>query len=306
MLKKVRSLWGLALAVLLALAVSQLPGCGGGGSSPPTGTLKVGLTDAQSDNFAHVFITIKEVRVVPAGLESAEDSDPRLPVIATFAVPLQVDILQLRFLQKTLGEAVLPAGNYNQVRLVLIPNEGNNLANYVELNTGGKFALDTNSGVKSGLKVVGKINVRAGVINAIAVDFDPNTAIVITGSTPSNQKYILKPTGIRIVRLATPLPELELGTSTSFGSLTGYVSTLGNWSTATVSVVPQASSTAIAAGSIFANATSGGPRVPFSAFVPSGTYRVHVDASGFLPYSTPLQTVTAGNSTAVSIIDLLK
>ncbi|WP_279384288.1 DUF4382 domain-containing protein [Geotalea toluenoxydans] len=123
MLKKVRSLWGLTLAVLLALAVSQLPGCGGGGSSTPTGTLKVGLTDAQSDAFANVFITIKEVRVVPAGLENAKDDDARLPVVATFTTPRKIDILTLRFVQEALGEVVLPAGKYNQIRLVLAPNE---------------------------------------------------------------------------------------------------------------------------------------------------------------------------------------
>lgn len=298
MLKKLRSLWGLALAVLLSLAVSQLPGCGGGGSSTPTGTLKVGLTDAQSDAFANVFITIKEVRVVPAGLENAKDDDARLPVVATFTTPRKIDVLTLRFVQEALGEVVLPAGKYNQIRLVLAPNEGQNTANYVVLKTGQTIPLDTPSGQQSGLKIVGKIDIKAGVINAIVIDFDPNAAIVITGSNQSNQKYILKPTGIRIVQSGDVY--------NSFGSLTGYVSTLGNWSTATVSVVPQASSTAIAAGSIFANATSGGSRVPFSAFVPSGTYRVHVGASGFLPYSSPLQTVTTGNPTAVGIIQLLK
>lgn len=298
MLKNVRSLWGLTLAVLLALAVSQLPGCGGGGSSTPTGTLKVGLTDAQSDAFANVFITIKEVRVVPAGLENAKDDDAQLPVVATFATPRKIDILTLRFVQEALGEVVLPAGKYNQIRLVLAPNEGQNTANYVVLKTGQTIPLDTPSGQQSGLKIVGKVDVKAGVINAIVIDFDPNTAIVITGSNQNNQKYILKPTGIRIVQSGDVY--------NSFGSLTGHVSTLGNWSTATVSVVPQTSSTAIAAGSIFANATSGGPRVPFSSFVPSGTYRVHVDASGFLPYSSPLQTVTTGNPTAVGIIQLLK
>lgn len=293
MFKSVKGLWGLALVILLALAVSQLPGCGGGGGTTPTGTLKVGITDAVTQNYSSVFISIKQVRVVPAGLENANDDDARLPVVATFDTPKKIDILRLKFVQEALGEVVLPAGRYNQIRLVLAANQGQNLANYAILKTGETVALDTPSSQQSGLKIVGKIDVKAGIINAVVIDFDPNTAIVV-----NNQKYILKPTGIRIVQSGDVY--------NSFGSLTGSVSTLGNWSTATVSVVPQASSTAIAAGSIFANATSGGPQVPFSAFVPGGTYRVHVDANGFRPYSSPLQTVTTGNSTAVGIIQLLK
>ena len=127
-----------AVFLLAALAIAQLPGCGGGGGgAAPTGTPQVSLTDKQSDAFANVFITIKEVRVVPTGLENADDSDPRLPVIATFTNPQPIDILTLRFQQQLLGSVVIPAGSYNQVRLILAPNPTGQgtPANYVILKS---------------------------------------------------------------------------------------------------------------------------------------------------------------------------
>jgi hypothetical protein len=292
---KVISLVGVFL--LAALAVAQLPGCGGG-SAAPTGTLQVGLTDKQSDAFANVFITIKEVRVVPAGLENADDSDPRLPVIATFTNPQPIDILTLKFQQQLLGSVVIPAGSYNQVRLILEPNptgQGSDPVNYLTMKTAPtvKIPLNTPSAQQSGLKVLGRFEVKPGIINAILLDFDPNTAIVDRG----NGDFNLKPTGIRIVQLA--------GLLTSFGSLSGtVVSTFKDFSSASVSVVPQGSTGAIAAGTVFSNLSGSRWEGPFTSFVPGGSYRVHVLAKGFAPYSSQMQTVSAGSDTPLGEIFL--
>jgi hypothetical protein len=305
MSRKLCKVFSLAGVFLLAvLAIAQLPGCGGGGGggATPTGTLQVGLTDKQSDAFANVFITIKEVRVVPAGLENAADNDSRLPVIVTYNTPRTVDILTLRFQQELLGTIVLPVGTYKQVRLILEsnpPGQGSEPVNYLTLKTAPtvKMPLKTPSAQQSGLKVLGGFEVKPGIINAILLDFDPNTAIVDTGSSDNNQKFILKPTGIRLVQSATPL--------TNFGSLSGTVaSTFKDWSSATVSVVPQAGVNAIAAGTIFSNLSSNRWVGQFSAFVPGGAYRVHLLAKGFIPYSSPLQTVSAGIDTPLGEIFL--
>lgn len=294
--RKVIVLAGVAL--LAAAAIAQLPGCGGGGGSTASGTLRVGLTDAQSDAFQSVVVAIREIRVVPAGMENAQDGDPGLPVVATFATPHTVDILTLRFQQDILGTITLPAGSYSQVRLILAPNppgQGSDPVNYLTLKSDPavKIPLTTPSAQQSGLKVVGRFTVKPGVINAILLDFDPNTAIVARG----NGAYNLKPTGIRIVQPATPL--------TAFGSLTGtIVSTFRDFSSATVSVVPQGSATAVAAGTVFSNLSAGRWVGPFSAFVPDGTYRVHVQARGFVPYSSPARTVAAGSETALGELPL--
>lgn len=290
--------------LLAGLLAFQLPGCGGGGGggvvSTPTGTLQVGLTDKNSDNYQNVVIAIREIRVVPAGRENAADNDPGLPVIAAFDPPYTVDILTLRFVQDLLGSAVIPAGSYNQVRLILAPNPngaGAEPLNYLTLKTDPttKIPLTTPSGQQSGLKVLGKYTVRAGAINAILIDFDPNTAIVVRG----NGDYNLKPTGIRIVQLSSPLYN-------DFGTLSGTViSTFRDFSSATVSVVPQGSPNPVAAGTAFSNFSSGRWEAPFTSFVPGGSYRVHVQAKGFQLYSSSLQSVSPGAETPVGNLELV-
>lgn len=291
-LKQICSLVGVLL--LAAVVLGQLPGCstdGGGSAASSTGTLQVGLTDKQSDAFQQVVVSIREVRLVPAGLEDAQDNDSRLPVIVTYATPHSVDILTLRFQQEILGTITIPAGKYNQVRLILEPNasgQGHVPVNYLTLKSAPavKIPLTAPSAQQSGLKVLGQFEVKPGIINAILLDFDPNTAIVARG----NGDYNLKPTGIRIVQLAGPL--------TSFGSLSGkVVSTFKDWSSAIVTVVPQGQAIAIAGGTIFSNVSSNRWEGGFSAFVPEGTYRVHVQASGFASYSSPLKPVISGSDT---------
>jgi hypothetical protein len=293
---------GGAAALLMAVIIlAQLPGCGGGsgGSSSPVGTLRVALTDKPSDAYQQVVVTIREVRVVPVGKENAADNDPGLPVVVTYGTPQTVDIMGLKFQQQVLGSIVLPAGSYNQVRLVLEPNpngQGAPLNNYLTLKSDPltKIPLKTPSAQQSGLKVLGQFTVQSGIINAIMLDFDPNTAIVAHG----NGDFNLKPTGIRIVQSSAVL--------STFGSLTGTISaTFKDWSSATVSVVPPTSSVPVASGTVFSNFTSGRWEGSLSAFVPGGSYRVHVRANGFSPYSSPVTGVTAGIETGLGTIPLV-
>lgn len=289
--------------LLAALLLGQLPGCSGSSStSTSTGTLKVGITDKQSDAYQNVVVAIREIRLVPAGMEGAQDDDPRLPRLVPPVSPYIVDVLTLRFQQELLGTVVIPAGTYNQVRLILEANSGppSNAVNYLTLKREPtvKVPLKTPSGQQSGLKVLGRFEVKPGIINALLIDFDPNTAIVVRG----NGDYNLKPTGIRLVQTTDYLAR--------FNALTGTVaSTFKDWSSATLSVIPQGSSTPIAAGRLFSNYTSSRWEAPFSAFVPdwteTGPVRVHVKASRFTAYSSPLIKVAGGEEAALGDILLV-
>ncbi|MCX7600170.1 MAG: DUF4382 domain-containing protein, partial [Armatimonadetes bacterium] len=257
------SLFILGLVVLVA-------GCGGGGDGGRTGILRVALTDNASD-YASVVVAVREIRLVPAGQED-EETAPILPVVVNFDPPVQYDVMQLAYSQQVLGEAVVPAGIYNQLRLVLAPNpQSGEPLNYITLKSDptAKIALHTPSGQQSGLKIVGRFEVAAGTINAIALDFDPDKAIVEAGASG---RYNLKPTGIRIVQMAQVLPQ--------YGSLSGSVAPEDAWPTAVVYVFPQGSSSPVASGSV--NPDDGS----FRALVPAGNYALRVTASGFAPYDT--------------------
>jgi len=298
------------LLAAVALALFQIQGCGGGGSSATsTGTLKLSITDKMSDSFQNVVISIREIRVVPTGSENAADTDPGLPVVVRFATPKVLDVMQLQFVQQALGEVVLPAGTYSQIRLILEPNpngQGQQPANYLVLKTdlSTKIPLTTPSAQQSGLKVLGPLEVKPGIINAVMIDFDPNTAIVARG----NGAYNLKPTGIRLVQMADML--------TQYGSISGLVSSaFKDWSSATVSVKRRGAindTDPIAAGRVFANYTSGvgAWQAPFAAFVPPSSpttsYKTFILANGFRLYSSARVNVFQGQTTDIGTIPLVK
>jgi hypothetical protein len=259
-----------------------------------------------SDEFNNVVISIREIRVVPAGKEGAADNDPGLPVVVHFATPKVIDVMQLQFIQEALGDVVLPAGTYNQVRLILEPNPNGQQqpVNYLVLKsdlTNTKIPLTTPSAQQSGLKVPGPIEIKPGIINALMIDFDPNTAIVARG----NGEYNFKPTGIRLVRMSDML--------TQFGSISGTVfSAFKDWSSATVSVKRRGAindADPIAAGRIFSNFTSGTWQSPFAAFVPPGSstvsYKTFIAADRFRLYSSPAVPVMQGQTTDLGIIPLV-
>ncbi len=300
---KVSTVLAAATVVLL-----QFQGCSGDADTAPTGTLKLSITDKMSDDFKNVVVSIREIRVVPAGKEDAPDNDPGLPVVVSFATPRVIDVMQLQFVQQALGDVVLPAGTYKQVRLILEPNlkgQGQQPANYLVLKsdlTNAKIPLTTPSAQQSGLKVIGPIEIKAGIINALMIDFDPNTAIVARG----NGDYNFKPTGIRLVRMSDML--------TQFGSISGTVfSTFKDWSSATVSVMRRGTvndTDPIAAGIIFSNFTSGAWQSPFAAFVPPSSptisYKTFVSANGFHLYSSSSISVTQSRTTDLGTVPLVK
>jgi len=290
-----------------ALALLQIQGCGGGGGTASTGTLKLAITDKMSDNFQNVVISIREIRVVPAGRENAPDTDPGLPLVVRFATPRVIDVMQLQFVQQALGDVVLPSGTYSQIRLILDPNpngQGQQPVNYLVLKSDltTRIPLTTPSAQQSGLKVLGPIEIKPDIINAVMIDFDPNTAIVARG----NGDYNLKPTGIRLVRMSEML--------TQYGSISGVVSsTFKDWSSATVSVKRRGAVNdidPIAAGRIFSNFTSGAWQSPFAAFVPPSSttvsYKTFITANGFRLYSSSAVGVLQGQTTDLGTIPLVR
>ena len=180
------------------------------------GTINVSMTDPPScafpnGNFTHVFITIRSVQ---ANISStADDSSSGWQELAPQLnnQPMQIDLFAAgsnTCLLTMLGSnTALPAGNYQQIRLLLVANSGgsgpapstNNCNgqgfNCVVLHDGTIHQLDLSSQANTGLKIPpgqivgGPISVGAGQDVDLNIDFNACASIIQEG----NGQYRLKP-----------------------------------------------------------------------------------------------------------------
>jgi hypothetical protein len=177
--------------ILAAGAIAAgLTACGGDGSESVsgTGTLRLALTDAPACGFDEVNVTVQAVRVHRSA--TAEDIDSGWQTL-TLDTPLQVDLLTLTNGQLLdLGEMELPAGRYNQLRLVLADNSTLPMANSVLPTNGPEVALSTPSAQQSGLKLKVAMDVAPEQVAGYVIDFDACRSVVKAGGSGN---YLLKP-----------------------------------------------------------------------------------------------------------------
>lgn len=173
----------------------------GCGSAQTSGTLSVGVTDAATDQYQAVYVTIKSVQVHASG--AAEESWSTVLSPAT-----TVNLLDLANGVRTeLGAAAVDAGTYTQMRLILgdTPASGTNIqskahpfANYVIDTSGTVQELKVPSGMQTGVKIVTNFTISANQTTELLLDFDAAKSVVIAGSSA---KYLLQPT-IKIMNTA--------------------------------------------------------------------------------------------------------
>ncbi|MDN7457458.1 DUF4382 domain-containing protein [Burkholderia cenocepacia] len=193
-------------ALCAAFVPFVLAGCGGGddGGGTQTGTLHVAMTDAPSCGFDHVYVTVSQVRVNANA--NAADNDGGWSTVS-LATPQKIDLLSLtNGVLADLGQTALPAGQYQQVRLVLAQNQGNTLANSVVPTGGTEQALATPSATQSGYKIIQPFTVQPNTLVDLVLDFNACKSIVQRG----NGSYALKP-------VVTAIPTVVSG------AISGYV-----------------------------------------------------------------------------------
>ncbi len=207
------------IALCSGLVAAAVAGCGGGSGNsdrpPSPATVRVAMTDAPACGYDHVFVTVSSV-----GINSRTDGSGSWTDI-TLATPQKIDLLNLtNGTLETLGETALPAGTYQQLRLVLLPNaQGAAMLNNSVVPSGQttEVALKTPSAAESGIKVNtrGPFTVAAGTLVDLVLDFNACKSIVTTGrskggSTHSATGFLLKP-------VITATPEVVSG------EIDGYV-----------------------------------------------------------------------------------
>ncbi len=215
---QVRVLCGLLIIGIPLLLLTACGDSGGGGGSSTasgtttgtdTGTVSVSLTD-NANGYDAVVLTIKEVGIVASNTATTYYNSTDLGNL-----PVTVNVLDFpgeATLHLTDIEVELPENGdpvcFNQIRLVLAaegdPDCPGSICNYV-VDTGDptEYELKTPSGQQSGVKILTPNDFCIDANNdavQVSIDFDPATAIVHNeNSGNSKDKYILKPTGIRII-----------------------------------------------------------------------------------------------------------
>jgi hypothetical protein len=190
---------------LLALLTLLLAGCGGGNGGGISGTgrdgtLRLAITDAPACGYDHVYITITKIRVHQSA--TAVDGDSGWTDIVPTTTS-RIDLLSLtNGVLVELGQTVLPAGKYTQMRLILAANGGLGTQPNAVTPTGGvETALTTPSAQQSGLKLDVNIDVAVGQVADFVLDFDACKSIVKRGNSG---EYNLKPVIAVIPRVTDP------------------------------------------------------------------------------------------------------
>lgn len=195
--------------------------CSDDTTSPTTGngSIKMYLVDSPA-SFDSVIIFVERVEVHRSGNDSTSGWFVINNTLRSF------DLLQLvNGASAVLGDSVLAAGTYSQIRLILA--EGN----YV-IDNGVKHDLTVPSGTQTGIKLNHAFTILPNTLYELLLDFNVDKSIHITG----NNKYMLKPV-IRCVPIVTsgiiagqvlPLDaQAKVFTAVGTDTVTTYPDTLG-------------------------------------------------------------------------------
>ena len=191
----VKGLVNLMKCLCALVTIFFLTSCNGGGSSD-TGTLQVDLTDASTDAYQAIYVTINEVQVHPSGANEGESS------WQTIANPEKTyNLLELvNGVRANLAITELASGSYSQLRLILgkTATVDNNIlgnphpyANYLIDDSDNEIELKVPSGLQTGIKIVGGFSIETSGSTELTLDFNATKSIVLPGN---NGKWLLKPT----------------------------------------------------------------------------------------------------------------
>ncbi|HTK81111.1 MAG TPA: DUF4382 domain-containing protein [Bacteroidota bacterium] len=254
----------ITIAIISILLAVVLAGCDKQPISLSNqGELKILMTDSPA-GFDAVNIVVKSVQVNSAthGWITINDS------LRTF------NLLSLtNGASVILGDAMLDAGHYTQIRLIL--DEGSNV-----VVNGVTYPLRIPSGLQTGIKLIHEFTLQADYTYELMLDFDANRSINQLG----NGTYQMKPV-IRIHPVATT------------GAITGIVTPIGAGATVTASAAVDTAGTNV-------DTLSGQFRL---IALPPASYTVYFAAWDTTTYrDTALVNVgvNAGQTTNVGVVPL--
>jgi hypothetical protein len=183
------------LAIFALFIMQSCGGGGGGGGGTATtsqpGSLSLSLTDASTDAYQAVYVTIGEVQVHMNGGAWKVVASPN----KTYNL---LDLVN--GVREQLGISELDAGNYTEMRLIIgeTPDGGINIltqkhpyANYVIDLDDNEHELKVPSGYQTGVKIVQGFTISEKQTTELVLDFSASASVVVAGKSGN---WLLKPT----------------------------------------------------------------------------------------------------------------
>lgn len=258
-------IYGIPVLILLLFT-----GCSKNNPASPqsgSGEMKVYMVDSPA-NFDAVLINVTEVDVHSV----TSDTNGGWSVINS--TPHTYDLLTLRNgISTVLGDTMLGAGNYNQIRLIL------GTGSKVIVN-GISYDLTVASGFQTGIKVNGNFNIQANATYQLSLDFNAEKSIIQTG----NGRYNLQP----VIRAVATVTSGTISGTILPISTNAIVWTVSNSDTVTA----------------YADAVTGYFKL---MALPSGTYSLNIEASdtaAFKSSTISSVAVVSGQNTDTGTITL--
>ncbi|HEY93958.1 MAG TPA: DUF4382 domain-containing protein [Dehalococcoidia bacterium] len=167
--------------VLSFVAVSSIIFIGACGdddaSAVDKGIIIIGVTDKPDEDISAIVVTTNLIEGNVRTSESENESDWQI----LLNVEKSFDLIEVAGVEKTLGEAEIPAATYNQIRMHVTS---------VVVTLNGK---DVEAKVPSGIiKLVRPFKVKAEEKIVVTFDFDAEKSVVVTGSDTVIFKPVVK------------------------------------------------------------------------------------------------------------------
>jgi hypothetical protein len=191
--------------VVMAITSMFIASCGGGGGGGTSGqgTLNVSLTDAPASDFTAINVTVSAVRVHTSADAGANDAGWHDLNLST---PKKINLLSLQNgVLFTLGQLPLPAGHYQQIRLLLVPNNGSTAPFNDSVvpasgpQAGVELPLDIRPEDETGIKIINQFTINAGEVADLILDFNGKNSVIVTG----NGTYMLQPVVTATVKVSS-------------------------------------------------------------------------------------------------------
>jgi hypothetical protein len=255
-----------------------LSACGGGGSSDGgQGTLSTSLTDASTEDYQAVYVTIERVDV-------HHDNDGSWETVATPGKTYNLLNL-VNGVVEQLGDVILDSGHYTQMRLIIGEDHDQSLnifdqphpyANYIIDQDDVAKELKVPSGSQTGLKIVNGFDINTNQTTELILDFDASRSVVKAGSSG---KYLLKPT-VKVLKTADYAIVYGTVTAAETDPLTLLENTFVTAQIAAPEEADVKDQVVIQSGTL--SAENG----EYALFLEPGSYNLVANLSGYLPACT--------------------